>query len=53
MEKSVYTIVQITGEILEITEEVERKDGQIIRHYTLDTKEMDEVSDFVRGLIIQ
>ena len=48
-----YTIIQITGDILEITEEVERKDDQTLRHYTIDSKQMDELSDFVRSLIIE
>lgn len=53
MGKNIYTIVQITGDILEITEEVEYKDGQTLRHYTIDSKQMDELSDFVRSLIIE
>jgi len=50
-----YTIIQITGEILEVKEEVERNEeiGLTTRHYTIDYKEMDELNDFVKSLIIQ
>lgn len=53
MGKNIYTIVQITGDILELTEEVEYKDGQTLRHYTFDVKEPEEIPEFIRGLIIQ
>lgn len=53
MEKHVTTIIQITGEILEVVEEIERKDDQTLRHYSIDSKQMDELSDFVRSLIIE
>lgn len=50
-----YTIIQITGEILTVIEEVERCEdvGLTTRHYTIDYKEMDDLSDFVRSLIIE
>lgn len=50
-----YTIIQITGEILEVKEEVERCEdvGLTTTHYTINIKEMDDVSDFVSSLIIE
>ena len=55
IETNVYTIVQKTGEVTEITEKVERKDGMTHKHYTIKVKEMDDLDDlneFVKASII-
>lgn len=49
---NVYTIVQITGDILEITEKVERKDGMTHKHYTIRVKQLDDLDEFVKASII-
>lgn len=48
-----YTIIQKTGEILEVKEEIERNEeiGLTTKHYTFEIP--NEVDPFIRGLIIQ
>lgn len=52
---NIYTIIQITGDILTVTEEVERNEeiGLTTRSYTFGTPKFDEVDPFISGLIIQ
>ena len=47
-----YIIVQKTGEVTEITEQVEHKDGMTHKHYTIKIEEMDDLNDFVKASII-
>ena len=49
---NVYTIVQQTWEVTEITEQVERADGMTHKHYTIKVKEMDDLNEFVKASII-
>ena len=55
MEKNTYTIVQITGEVLEVVEVIDRQEdiGLTTRNYTFDVKEPEEIPEFIRGLIIE
>lgn len=50
---NIYTIMQISGDILEVTEEVERNEeiGLTTKHYTFEIP--NEVDPFISGLIIQ
>lgn len=53
MEKNTYTIVQKTGEVLEVVEVIDRQEdiGLTTKHYTFDIP--NEVDPFISGLIIQ
>ena len=52
LETNVYTIVQQTKEVTEITEKVERKDGMTHKHYTIKVKELDDLNEFIKASVI-
>ena len=49
---NVYTIIQKTGEVTEITEQVEHKDGMTHKHYTIRVKQLDDLDEFIKASVI-
>ena len=49
---NVYTIIQKTGEVTEITEQEERKDGMTHKHYTIRVKQLDDLDEFIKASVI-
>lgn len=52
LKTNVYTIIQKTGEVTEITEQVEHKDGMTYKHYTIRVKQLDDLDEFIKASVI-